>query len=144
MLNDGNIDLFENAELVDDKIIIREDIRSAIVVAKEYKFDVLKSITAIDNQDNGIELIYRLYSTANDEELLLSYTTMNSETETISDIYKSAIAEENEIYDLFGIHFLNHDDLKRLYMPEGWEGYPLKKDYVQDDTRLAWNDEDNN
>ena len=144
MLKDEALNLLKNTEIIGDKIIVNEDIHDVVVIAKEYKFDVLKSITAVDNQENGIELIYCLYSTENDEEVFLSYIAKNSEVETISDVYKSAIAEENEIYDLFGVHFLNHDDLKRLYMPEGWEGYPLKKDYVQNDERLAWNDEDNN
>ena len=42
---------------------------------------------------------------------------------------------------MFGIKFINHEDLKRLYMPENWEGFPLRKDYIESDTRLAWNEE---
>ena len=52
-------------------------------------------------------------------------------------------ADENEIYDLFGINFKGNENLKRLYMPEDWQGFPLRKDYVQDDTRLCWNDDNN-
>ena len=46
----------------------------------------------------------------------------------------------NEIFDLFGINFTGHSNLKRLYMPEGWKGNPLKKEYSEDDERLRWND----
>ena len=48
--------------------------------------------------------------------------------------------EYNKSYDMFGINFIGNEDLKRLYMPENWEGYPLKKDYRMDDKRLVWND----
>jgi type IV secretory pathway VirB4 component len=52
----------------------------------------------------------------------------------------SAVADEKEIYDLFGVKFLGNEELKRLYMPENWQGHPLKKDYVDNDERLNWND----
>ena len=65
------------------------------------------------------------------------------EAESVIDIFKSAIADENEIYDMFGIKFSGNERLKRLYMPEGWEGHPLRKDYTEKDSRLAWNDDNN-
>ena len=66
--------------------------------------------------------------------------TQNS-VESVADIFPSAIADENEIYDLFGMKFLNHEGLKRLYMPESWQGHPLRKDYK--DMRLRENDDNN-
>ena len=134
---------FENFTLEGQKLVSNKDIHDAIeFINKTYSYDILKSITAVDREEEGIELIYHLYSTENEEEIMLS-TIVRSETSTITDIYSSAQADENEIYDMFGINFLGNDDLKRLYMPENWEGYPLRKDYVQDDTRLAWNDDYN-
>ena len=64
----------------------------------------------------------------------------NTNYETIIDIFDSAIADENEIYDLFGIIFEGNKNLKRLYLPQSWNGHPLKKDYVQNDERLGWNE----
>ena len=75
-----------------------------------------------------------------DEEDLFISIVVQDEAESITDIFESAKADENEIYDMFGIKFEGNEDLKRLYMPEDWKGFPLRKDYVQDDTRLAWND----
>ena len=135
--------LIDNLEVVDEKIIVKDNLREIIQAANEYEFDILKSITAIDRQDSGIELIYHIYSIKNEEDLYISYTTRNNEVDTVSDIYKSAIAEENEIYDMFGITFVGNDILKRLYMPEDWKGHPLRKDYIQDDTRLDWNGDNN-
>ena len=103
-----------------------------------YNFKMLKNITAVDN-GNEIELIYHLYNLEDDENLLVSIST-NNEIESVSEIFDSAIADEKEIYDLFGIKFLGNKELKRLYMPESWDGHPLKKDYEEKDERLNWND----
>jgi NADH-quinone oxidoreductase subunit C len=54
----------------------------------------------------------------------------NPEIPTITDIYKTANWQEREIYDLFGINFISHPNLKRILLPERWEGHPLRKDYV--------------
>ena len=129
-----------NAKLEGNKILLDDKLHDALYTAfNEYHFDVLKSITAVDKGDGRTELIYNLYSTVNEEDLIYSYIT-EKEADSVVDIFKSAQADENEIYDMFGINFIGNDNLERLYMPESWEGYPLRKDYVQNDTRLAWND----
>lgn len=129
----------ENCKLDENKIVIKNNLRNVIeLTVQEFSYNMLKQITAVDKKEDGIELIYHLYSVADEEDAFISITT-KGEMETISDIFRSAIADENEIHDLFGINFIGNDKQKRLYMPEDWEGHPLKKDYVQDDTRLAWN-----
>ena len=136
--------IFEGCELKEDKIIIQSKLYEVIdFVKNNYSFDILKEIIAIDNQDLGIELIYHLYSTMDEEDLFISFSTNNSEASSIVNIFKSAQADENEIYDLFGIKFIGNNELKRLYMPEDWQGYPLRKNYIQDEMRQAWNDNDN-
>ena len=138
-INEFN-DIFQNCELIDEKIVIKSDLVKTIEFIKDnYGFDLLKEIVAIDNKEHGIELIYRLYSTGNEESVLISYI-VNDYAESISKIFESAVADEKEIYDLFGIKFIGNDKLKRLYMPENWEGHPLRKDYIQNDERLRWND----
>lgn len=133
--------LFQNAELVGDKIIIKNNLVKTIEFIKNnYHFDLLKEIIAIDNKDSGIELVYHLYSLENEENVLLSIITKNNEIESVSQIFDSAIADEKEIYDLFGIKFIGNNELKRLYMPESWNGHPLKKDYCEKDERLRWNE----
>lgn len=132
--------IFNNCELKDEKIIIKSDLAKTIdMVKNNYGFDILKEIAAVDKKDEGIELIYRLYSTENEEEVVISIL-VKDEAESISKIFDSAVADEKEIYDLFGVKFIGNDELKRLYMPESWEGNPLKKDYSQSDERLNWNE----
>jgi len=53
-------------------------------------------------------------------------------TDTVSDIWKTAIMLEREVYDLFGVKFNHHPDLRRLLLDENWEGYPLRKNYVDE------------
>ena len=116
--------IFVDAEIVNEKIVIKSDLVKVLSFIKEnYHFEMLKGITAIDNKEQGIELVYNLYK-----------------VESVSNVFDSAVADEKEIYDLFGVKFLGNEELKRLYMPENWQGHPLKKDYVDNDERLNWND----
>ena len=132
--------IVQNCELVGEKIVVSDNVFNVIDFVKNtYKFVFLKSITAVDNGDSGIELIYRLFNSADEEEVVIS-TFVKEEAESVSSIFDSAVADEKEIYDLFGINFVGNKELKRLYMPEDWEGYPLRKDYVENDERLSWND----
>ena len=130
-------------ELDGYKICVKNNLHKVLLfLAEAYHFNMLKSITAIDLGDKT-ELLYDLYSVENEEDVIISIK-VEKEAESVSDIFDSAKADENEIYDMFGITFTGNKNLKRLYMPENWEGFPLRKDYVQDDTRLAWNDDSNN
>ena len=133
--------IFGDCELVDNKIVINSKIDEALeFIRNNYGFDMLKEIIAVDKKENGVELVYRLYSTGNEEEVLIS-TVVKNETKSVSEIFDSAVADEKEIYDLFGINFISNNELERLYMPESWQGYPLKKDYEENDERLSWNNE---
>lgn len=107
----------------------------------EFDFDMLLSITAVDLK-NSFEIIYFVYSTKLNTQGQISVLLDRNlpEITSVVDIYKSAYFDECEIYDLFGITFENNPDLKRLFMPKGWKGHPLRKDYVADDERLAWNE----
>lgn len=101
-------------------------------------FNILTSIIATDYRD-CIELNYRLYSTF--QSRFFDYKIyVQSETESVIPIYPSAYFDECEIYDMFGITFKGNPNLKRLLNPKSWIGHPLKKDYVQKDERLVWNE----
>ncbi len=135
--------IFNDCELDGNKIIIKSKLREVInFVIANYTYNMLKEIIANDKGEGKTELIYHFYSTDDEEDMFISIT-VDGEVESIADIFKSAAADENEIYDLFGVKFIGNENLKRLYMPEDWKGFPLRKDYIQDDTRLAWNDDNN-
>lgn len=110
----------------------------------EFDFDMLNTIIAIDLglEANQFELIYDLYSTKMGQNGRVSVLLDRNSPHVLSivSIYKSAYFDECEIFDLFGIIFDKNPNLKRLLMPKGWVGYPLRKDYKQDDSRLMWNE----
>lgn len=98
-------------------------------------FDQLSCLTGLDNGEEAktMEVIYNLYSIPFDLHLMLKVELdrANPTIDTVSDIWKTADWHEREAYDLLGIHFNNHPDLRRILLPDDWEGYPLKKDYVE-------------
>lgn len=98
-------------------------------------FDMLSCVTAIDNgpEAKTMEMVYNLYSIPYNHHLTLKVILPreNPEIETVSHIWKTADWHEREAFDMFGIKFTNHPDLRRILMPADWEGHPLKKDYKQ-------------
>lgn len=100
---------------------------------EKYFFDFLTCITAIDNglESNSMEIAYNLYSIPYEKSICLKIKLdrQNPKAESISSIWKAANWHEREAYDMFGIQFDNHPDLRRILLPADWEGFPLRKDY---------------
>lgn len=98
-------------------------------------FDSLSCLTGLDNgeEKNSIEVVYNLYSIPYDLHLMLKVELSREapKVDSVSDIWKTADWHEREAYDLVGIHFNNHPDLRRILLPGDWEGHPLRKDYVE-------------
>ena len=98
-------------------------------------FDHLASIAGIDNgvDANTMEIIYTLYSIPRDQHLTLKVVLSreNPEVPTVSDIWQAANWHERETYDLYGIQFTNHNDLRRILLPADWIGFPMRKDYEE-------------
>ncbi|MGB7435254.1 MAG: NADH-quinone oxidoreductase subunit C, partial [Candidatus Acidiferrum sp.] len=107
----------------------------------EEKFDLLEDYTAVDwpRREKRFDLIAVLYSFPHNTRLRLKIPiAANERPSTLVEIWPTANWLEREIYDMFGIEFAGHPDLKRILMPDGWQGHPLRKDYdiLQQDT--AW------
>jgi NADH-quinone oxidoreductase subunit C len=105
------------------------------------KFDYLADLTAVDwpKRERRFDLILNLYSFPKNERLRLKiYIGENEPVATVSGIWPAANWLEREVYDMFGIIFEGHPDLRRILLPEEWQGFPLRKDYdiLKQDT--AW------
>jgi len=93
-------------------------------------FDYLFCLTNVD-WITHFPMVYHFTSTIHRHNIVVKVKLdrNNPEIETVSDIWRTAEMLEREVYDLFGVKFLHHPDLRRLIMPDDWEGWPLRKDY---------------
>jgi NADH-quinone oxidoreductase subunit C len=100
-------------------------------------FDYLFCLTCIDWSQtpagkNHLTMVYHLSSTKFRHNIILKakLDRNNPEIETVSNIWKTAIFHEREVYEMFGVNFINHPDLRLLILPDGWEGKnPMRKDF---------------
>ena len=100
---------------------------------EEVKFDFLFCLSGVDyGQDLGV--VYHLRSTIYNHVIVLKTRTSDRENpklDSVADIWLTANFHEREVYDLLGIKFTNHPDLRRLFLDNSW-GFPFRKDYVDD------------
>ncbi len=98
---------------------------------KETSFDYLFCLSGVDWQPE-LGVVYHLESTTYRHILVVKVKTAdrdNPKLDSVCDIWKTAEFHEREVFDFFGITFNNHPNLKRLFLTEEWEGFPLRKDY---------------
>ncbi len=100
----------------------------------ELKFEVLSDLTALDfPKENKIQMVYHLQSYTNGHFIVLKVDLPRDEPSitTLEGVWKVANWFEREAFDLFGINFEGHSDLRRIMLPEDWNGHPLRKDYLE-------------
>ena len=114
------------------------DILEALGILRDFSFDILSELSAIHLPDDRFELFYQLLSMDKIARVRVK-TITDKEIDSCAGIYRNALWCEREAYDMFGIRFLNHPNLKRLLMPDDWSGHPLRKDYpLQGDEDAQW------
>lgn len=88
--------------------------------------------TCVDYPPDRMDLVYSLYSTVHRHRVQFKVVLdrNNAAVPTISHLWENANWNEREIYDLYGVFFPGHKDMRRLMMPDDWEGHPLRKDYA--------------
>ena len=119
-----------------------EDLHSTMLrLRKEKQMDFLRSLTGMDwgtpdekdTEDTlrGLGVVYHLESTTTGERMVVKTSTLDREhpeLPTVWDIWKGANLPEREVYDFFGIVFVGHPDMRRLFLRNDWVGYPMRKD----------------
>jgi NADH/F420H2 dehydrogenase subunit C len=136
-------ELTENAEFINEgteflNVIIPSESLHSVAESlnknEDTKFDYLFCLTGVDWVTH-LMVVYHLTSTVFNHTLVLKVKLTdreNPEVDTVSDIWNTAEFHEREAFDFFGIKFKNHPDLRRIFLDDDWNGYPLRKDYVDE------------
>ena len=108
-------------------------IEACLLLKHNLKVERLSTVTAVDRypSEPRFEVVYHLQSIARKERLRLKCRLSGEQPviDSATAVWRSANWFEREVFDLFGIRFRNHPDLRRIMMPDDWEGHPLRKDY---------------
>jgi len=117
-------------------IVARESIREACALLREdpaCAFNFLSDVTCVDRYpaEPRFEVVYHLLSIPKKERVRLKVKLNGASAaiESLTSLWPGANFFEREVFDLFGVRFTGHPYLRRILMPEDWEGYPLRKDY---------------
>jgi NADH-quinone oxidoreductase subunit C len=125
-----------NDKLHDPFVVVKtealEEICGFLKDEPEMAMDCLSNESGVDYKDR-IEVVYHLFSYRHRHQAVLKVKLPreNPSVATLENLWKSANWMEREIYDLVGVDFEGHSDLRRLLMPEDWPGHPLRKDFVE-------------
>lgn len=110
-----------------------KEICDTLKMMDQFHFDCLSNLTAVDRKDR-FEVVYQLFSYKHKHSATLKVYLPrddNAHVETVESLWGCANWLEREVYDLFGIKFDAHSDLRRIMLPDDWVGYPLRKDYKE-------------
>ncbi len=116
-------------------IIQADSLHASALVLKnneQTRFDFLINQTGVDLNEE-LKVVYHLRSTQHNHACVVKVVTTDRENpafDSVFDIWPAAEFHEREIYDLLGIKFTNHPDLRRLFLEDDFQGYPLRKDFV--------------
>ncbi|MBT5956239.1 MAG: NADH-quinone oxidoreductase subunit C [Candidatus Marinimicrobia bacterium] len=132
-----SISTIEGIVLNSEANVIMVPSASLLAVADKFKndidlnFDFLMCVTALDNGDSeNFTIAYNFHSNKHNHSVELRVVVVDGEgVPSLASIWKTADWHEREAYDLMGIKFIGHPELKRILLPEDWEGFPLRKNY---------------
>ncbi len=118
------------------------DVCSFLRDEPETKFNYLSDLTCVHypmDPERPLEVVYNLYSISRNERVRLKVAIAEgASVDSVTGVWPSANWMEREVYDLFGVNFLNHPDLRRILLPPDWEGHPLRKDYPLEFIENEW------
>jgi NADH-quinone oxidoreductase subunit C len=139
----NNIDDSVCRESVGDlvvELVKLRDVLSFLQNEETHDFQLLNSITAVDYIE-FFQLVYHLTSLRHNHSVIIKaniFDRFDPIAPSVIDIWRGADYQEREIYDLMGIKFKNHPNLKRLLLWEGFEGHPLRRDYLEPPMPYNW------
>jgi len=117
------------------------DVAGFLKENEKYRLDYVSCITAVDYLDKGyLESVSNLFSIEKKSPLQVTLKVRvprdNPKMPSLTPLYRGAEYQEREAYDLFGIIYEGHNDLRRILMWDEFEGHPMRKDYIQEDQHI--------
>jgi len=115
------------------------DVCKFLKTESELQFTSLMCLSGVDYEDK-MEVVYHLHSLLYDHKVTLKVELSrdNPKLPSVSGVWKAANWHEREAYDMYGIVFDDHPDLRRILLPDDWEGFPLRKDHVDAEEYRGW------
>jgi NADH-quinone oxidoreductase subunit C len=113
--------------------VARENIVAATQAVRQAGYNFFEDVTAVDwyPSEPRFQIVYHILSLSRKERvrLIVRLDSDSASLDSITPVWPAANFYEREIFDLFGVHFGGHPNLRRIMMPEDWNGHPLRKDY---------------
>ncbi len=113
--------------------VARENIVAATQALRQAGYNFFEDVTAVDwyPSEPRFQIVYHILSLSRKERvrLIVRLDSDSASLDSITPVWPAANFYEREIFDLFGVHFGGHPNLRRIMMPEDWNGHPLRKDY---------------
>src|SRR5262245_11294472 len=127
---------------VDERHIV--EICESLKTDADTPFNYLSDLTCVhypDNKPAPFQVVYNLYSISKNERVRLNVDTTGQSVDSVTSVWPSADWLEREVFDLFGVVFKGHPDLRRILLPPDWEGHPLRKDYPLEFVENRWTEQ---
>ncbi|HLH86738.1 MAG TPA: NADH-quinone oxidoreductase subunit C [Thermoplasmataceae archaeon] len=125
------VEILEETKGKDGRKILKVAKENLIALLSELKsqgYNHLSLITGVDRKDR-LEVVYHLHNMAENKYIVVKTETFDERVPSATSLFSSANWDEREQYDLMGIVFEGHPNLKRMFLPENWVGHPLRKNY---------------
>jgi NADH-quinone oxidoreductase subunit C len=123
-------------------VVAREQLEEIAIYSRDdEQFDWLSDLTAVDwpKREKRFDIVLNMYSFEKNERLRLKvYSAADERVPSVQGVWATANWLEREVYDMFGVVFEGHPELKRILMPDEWQGHPLRKDYDILTQDTAW------
>jgi len=114
-------------------VVAHEQLKQVALYSRdEEKFEWLSDLTAVDwpKREKRFDIVLNLYSFAKNQRLRLkTHASEQERVPSVTGVWSTSDWMEREVYDMFGVVFEGHPDLKRILLPDEWQGHPLRKDY---------------